>query len=63
MGVFQKIKKPDTETEERLFRQIEETGGLEKEDVKAMILSALLVFVPLAAVVLGLFVLLAFLFF
>ena len=63
MGLFQKIKKPDTETEERLFWQIEETGGLEKEDVKAMILSALLVFVPLAAVVLGLFVLLAFMFF
>ena len=63
MGLFQKIKKPDPEAEERLFRQIEETGGLEKEDVKAMILSALLVFVPLVAVVLGLFVLLAFLFF
>lgn len=63
MGLFRKLKKPDPQAEERLFQEIEENGGLEKNDLKAMIFAGLLVFLPLAAVVLGLFVLLAFLFF
>lgn len=63
MGLFRKLKKPDPEAEERLLREIEENGGLEKDDVKAMILSALLVFVPVAAGMLGLLGLVAVLFF
>ena len=63
MGLFRKLKKPDPKAEERLFQEIEENGGLEKNDLKAMIFAGLLVFLPLAAVVLGLFVLLACLFF
>lgn len=63
MGLFRKLKKPDLEAEKRLFHEIEENGGLEKDDMKAMIIAGLLVFLPIAAVILGLFVLLAFLFF
>ena len=59
MEWFRKIKKPDPRAEERLFREIEENGGLEKNDMKAMILSAVLVFVPVAAGALGLFMALA----
>ena len=56
------IKKPDKEKEKELRKQIEEEGGLEKNDMPAMIISAFLVFLPVAAVALGLIVLLAWLF-
>ncbi len=60
---FRKLKKYDPEAEQKLREDIESAGGLEKNDVKAMILAALLVIMPVALVILGLFGLLAFLFF
>ena len=56
------IKKPDKEKEKNLREQIDAEGGLEKNDMPAMIISAFLVFLPVAAVALGLIVLLAWLF-
>ena len=56
------IKKPDKEKEKNLREQIDAEGGLEKKDMPAMIISAFLVFLPVAAVALGLIVLLAWLF-
>lgn len=56
------IKKPDKEKEKDLHKQIDEEGGLEKKDMPAMIVSAFLVFLPVAAIALGLIVLLAWLF-
>lgn len=56
------IKKPDKEKEQELREQIEKEGGLEKGDMPAMIISAFLVFIPVAAIALGLIVLLAWLF-
>lgn len=56
------IKKPNKEKEKELREQIEAEGGLEKGDMPAMIISAFLVFIPVAAVALGLIVLLAWLF-
>lgn len=60
---FKKLKKYDPEEERKLREDIEAAGGLEKNDVKAMILSAFLVIMPIALVILGLFGLMAFLFF
>ena len=60
---FRKLKKYDPEVEQKLREDIESAGGLEKNDVKAMILAAFLVIMPVALVILGLFGLLAFLFF
>ena len=57
-----KLKKPDPEAEKKLREDIEESGGLEKKDLPAMILSAYLVIIPVVAVLLFLFVLLAYLF-
>ena len=62
-GKLKGLKKPDPEKEQKLREEIEEMGGLEKKDVPAMLLSAFLVILPVAFVVLGLFCLLAFLFF
>lgn len=56
------IKKPNKEKEKELREQIENEGGLEKGDMPAMIISAFLVFIPVAAIALGLIVLLAWLF-
>ncbi len=58
MGIFKKLKKPDFAKEAELRAQIEKEGGLEKGDLKAMIISALLVFLPVAMLVLGLLALL-----
>ncbi len=56
--LFKKIfKKPDKEAEQRLKRELEEAGGVEKKDIGAMILSAYLVFIP---IILGLLLLIAF---
>jgi hypothetical protein len=60
---FRKLKKYDPEVEQKLREDIESVGGLEKNDVKAMILAAFLVIMPVALVILGLFGLMAFLFF
>ena len=46
------IKKPDAEKEKQLREDISEMGGLDKKDVPAMILSAMLVILPVALVVL-----------
>ena len=40
---FRKLKKYDPEMERKLQEDIEAAGGLEKNDVKAMILAAFLV--------------------
>ena len=60
---LKKLKKPDPKKEQELRNEIEEMGGLEKKDVPAMLLSAFLVILPVAVVILGLFCLMAFLFF
>lgn len=57
-----RLKKFDPEKELELRSEIERNGGLEKGDGFAMVLSALLVFLPIALIVLGLFALLAWLF-
>ena len=54
--LFKKLKKPDPEAEQRLRDEIEAYGGLEKNDIAAMIISALLMIVPIAAVLLLLIV-------
>ncbi len=43
-----KLKKPDPEAEQRLRNEIDEMGGLEKNDVPAMLISAFLVILPVA---------------
>jgi len=60
--LFKKLKKPDPNAEKKLREEIEAHGGLEKGDLPAMILSAMLTFIPVAALVLGLFCLIAWLF-
>ena len=59
---WKKLKKYDPETEKQLLDEIEAAGGLEKNDMKAMILSALLVILPVVLIILGLFILMAWLF-
>lgn len=59
---FRKLKKYDPDAERKLREDIEAAGGLEKNDALAMILSALLVIMPIAVVILLLFVLAAFMF-
>ena len=54
--LFKKLKKPDPEAEQRLLDEIEAYGGLEKTDLPAMIISALLMIVPVALVLLLLIV-------
>ena len=60
--LMKKLKKPDPKAEQRLRNEIEEYGGLEKTDLPAMIISAMLTFIPVAALVLGMFCLIAWLF-
>ena len=59
---WKKLKKYDPEVEKQLIDEIEAAGGLEKNDMKAMIISALLVILPVVLLILGLFILLAWLF-
>lgn len=59
---WKKLKKYDPEAEKQLLDEIEAAGGLEKNDMKAMILSALLVILPVVLIILGLFILMAWLF-
>lgn len=46
---FRALKKSDPEKEQELRDTIEKEGGLEKNDVKAMIIAATLVFLPVVA--------------
>lgn len=55
------FKKPDKEKEEELNKSINEYG-LEKKDLPAMILSAYIIIIPVALVLLGVFALVAYLF-
>ncbi len=59
---FKKLKKYDPEAERTLREEIEAEGGLEKNDVKAMIISALLVIVPVIVIIFLLFMLMAWIF-
>ena len=59
---FRKLKKYDPDAERKLREDIEAAGGLEKNYALAMILSALLVIMQIAVVILLLFVLAAFMF-
>lgn len=60
--LFKRLKKPDPKAEEKLREQIKENGGLEKGDLPAMILSALLTIMPVAIIIMLLFCLVAWLF-
>ena len=62
-GLFgRKRKKFDPEEERKLREEIERGGGLEKQDLPAMIFSAYAVILPVALGVLLLIALIAFLF-
>ena len=50
--IFKRLKKPDLQKEQTLRDTIENEGGLDKKDLPAMILSALLVIMPVAIVAL-----------
>lgn len=52
MAWWKKLKKDNSEKEEELKKGIESEGGLEKGDLPAMIISALLVIVPVVVLVL-----------
>ena len=60
--LFKKLKKPDPNAEQKLRDDIEKSGGLEKGDLPALILSAMLTIMPVVLIVLGLFCLIAWLF-
>ena len=49
---FRALKKADPEKEQQLRDAIEQEGGLEKNDVKAMIIAATIVFLPVVVVIL-----------
>ena len=61
--IFGRLKKPDPEAEEKLLDEIEAHGGLEKNDLPAMIISAMLMILPIAAIMLLVMVAFALLFF
>ena len=61
--LFKRLKKPDPEAEQKLRDDIEAYGGLEKNDIPAMIISALLMILPVVGIILLLFVALMLLFF
>ena len=57
------MKKPDEDAERRLREELEKEGGLEKNDLPALIISAILVIVPIALIALLLVCLVGWLFF
>ena len=61
--IFGRLNKPDPEAEEKLLDEIEAHGGLEKNDLPAMIISAMLMILPIAAIMLLVMVAFALLFF
>ena len=48
--IFKRLKKPDPEAEQKLRDDIDAYGGLEKNDVLAMIISALLMILPVVVI-------------
>ncbi len=62
MGFRKKLKDYDPEKEEQLKNEIEAGGGLEKGDGIAMLISAFLVFIPAALLIMAVFALIAWLF-
>ena len=63
MSLFSKFfKKPDVEKEEKFREELEESGGVEKKDIPAMIMSAYLIFIPVAVIILLLFCFVAWMF-
>ena len=58
--IFKRLKKLDPEVEQKLRDDIDAYGGLEKNDVLAMIISAMLMILPI--VVIALLVIVAFMF-
>ena len=60
--IFKRLRKPDLQKEQTLRDTIENEGGLEKKDLPAMILSALLVIMPVAVLALLVLVLAIWLF-
>lgn len=61
--LFKRLKKPDPEAEQKLRDEIEASGGLEKNDLPAMIISALLMILPVVVILLLVIVGFMFLFF
>lgn len=59
---LKKLKKYDPEAERKLRDEIEACGGLEKNDMKAMIIAAMLVIMPVVVVIFLVFCLAAWLF-
>ena len=60
--IFKRLRKPDLQKEQTLRDTIENEGGLDKKDLPAMILSALLVIMPVAVLALLVLVLAIWLF-
>ena len=60
MLFWKRLKKYNKEEAEKKAEEIQQGGGLEKKDLPAMILSALLTFLPICFLVLGGICLLAF---
>lgn len=60
--IFKRLRKPDLQKEQTLRDTIENEGGLDKKDLPAMILSALLVIMPVAVLALLVIVLAIWLF-
>ena len=56
------LKKFDPEKEQKFRDELEANGGLEKNDLKAMIIAAMLVIMPVAIILLGLLGLLTLMF-
>ena len=54
--LFKKLKKPDPQAEQKLRDEIEADGGLEKNDVAAMIIAAMLSIMPIVGILLLLLV-------
>ena len=61
--IFKRLKKPDPKVEEKLREDIDAYGGLEKNDVLARIISAMLMILPVVVIVLLVIVAFMFLFF
>ena len=61
--IFRRLKKPNPEAEQHLRDEIDAYGGLEKNDVAAMIISALLMILPIVVIALLVIVVFIFLFF
>ena len=61
--IFRRLKKPNPEAEQKLRDDIDAYGGLEKNDVLAMIISALLMILPVVVIFLLVIVAFIFLFF